>query len=123
MDSNLLGWAGIVIATLSALGTVLNIIWQNRRDDKKSPSEITRNDGEAAESISEAVKILLDPLKERIVILEAGRKEDQKTIGDLTVKLERQNFQLGELKAGVAVLTNQILQLGHTPNYSPTNKD
>lgn len=102
----------IIMASVAILG-MLYQWWRGR-------SEARRDNGDAAESVSNAARALIEPLTKRIADLETITKDQAKQIFDLTKRTREQGFEITELRAGVAILTNQIVALGHQPIYKPS---
>ncbi len=104
-----------IIMAAVALGG-LAVQWWTGRSTKR------KDEASASESIAEAVTTLLTPLRERIAQLETQTKEQSQQIEMLTKTTKEQQFEITELRAGVMLLTNQIVGLGHTPIYVPSQR-
>ena len=102
----------IIMAGVAIVGMVIQW-WRSR-------SETKRDNSDAAESVANATSVLIDPLIKRIADLEIVSKDQSKQIFDLTKQTREQGFEITELRAGVAILTNQIVALGHQPIYKPS---
>lgn len=83
-------------------------------------SESKRDNGDAAESVANATTTLIEPLNKRIKDLERTVGEQKTQIETMTRAMQAQQFEITELRAGVAILTNQIMALGHQPIYKPS---
>ncbi len=75
-----------------------------------------KNDGDAAQSISnaasKAVENLLKPLTDRVAVLEDKVKKQD-------LKLERYGQRVIVLMRGIEQLMTQITRLGHVPEWIP----
>ncbi len=86
----------------------------------KGWAENRRDNGDAAESVAQATSILLEPLKTRVAELEARTAAQEAKILMMQKTITGQQHEITELRAGVMLLTNQIIGLGHTPIYKPS---
>lgn len=71
-----------------------------------------KNNADAAESITNAAKTLLEPLTKRVLELEEKVKLQDK-------KLERYGQRIITLMRGIERLVLQITRLGHVPEWTP----
>ncbi len=105
-------WTALIMAAIALAGVAIQF-WKAR-------SEKRRDDGDAAESISSAAKSLIEPLRKRVDELEAMTARQEAAIVTLTKKTQEQQQEITELRAGVMLLTTQIVALGQKPIYIPT---
>lgn len=105
-------WTALIMAAIALAGVAIQF-W-------KAWSEKRRDDSDAAESISFAAKSLIEPLRKRVDELEATTLRQEAEISALTRQTKEQKQEITELRAGVMLLTNQIVALGQRPIYIPT---
>ena len=102
----------IIMASVAIGG--MGIQWWRGRSENK------RDNGDAAESVANATTTLIEPLNKRIKDLEKMAGEQKAQIETMTRAMQAQQFEITELRAGVTILTNQIMALGHQPIYKPS---
>src|SRR3990167_2028654 len=87
-----------------------------------SLSSRRKNNAEADSSIVSAANSLIEPLKKRVSELETLTGNQEKKINELEDTTTSQHFEIAELRAGVNLLTPQIVSLGQQPLYKPRDK-
>lgn len=129
-------WTSIIIAVIAAGPGLLALIGQRRKDKRDDEASSIENAGK----VTAQALTLIQPLNTRITELEQQviklREEaidrDKKIeeqndkieqqddiIRKQNIRLEKNDKQIKELLAGIKKLIDQIIRLGHVPDWKP----
>ena len=105
-------WIPVLIAVVGAIPGGL-AIWKQYNNDKRNAEEQRKSiiiNG--AEKVTGTAMELIDRLNDELIEM---RKEQVKQ----AEQLAEQEIRIKHLTEGVIILSNQILDLGHTPAWKP----
>jgi len=112
----------IIVSVIVALVGAVSGLVALRNQHKQADAAVVESKGEASESISTAVTVLIDPMNKRINMLESENTELKSRINVLEAKikeLESDNKALASKIASQSTYTDrlrhQILALGASP--------
>ena len=101
-------WVSIITAFIAAFAAGLGV-WFNRR---QVAAVSHRADAEAADFTVKTALTLIEPLRERIEILESR-------VETLTRRIGQDEKEIKYLQVGCQMLTDQVIELGGTPVWPP----
>lgn len=107
--------AALVGAAIGAIPGVYSV-WQLRR---KTQSETSKNDAEAAQTVSGAAMTLLEPLTKRIDDLQVQVDALKTRVKFLETMLDQVECERDDVTIGANRLFQQVLSLGGQPVYTP----
>jgi len=101
-------WISVITAFIAGSAAMVGV-WFNRR---QVASASNRADAEAADFTVKTALTLIEPLRERIEILEAR-------VETLTRRVGSDEKRIKYLETGCDMLTDQVIDLGGTPVWPP----
>lgn len=110
------------IALLGTLGTIIYQFYLASNEKRAKNAEAIQGESSGAEAVSRAATLLVSPLEDKIRKQEC---EIERLAAQLTAEIAKRQVlenEVRELRAGVALLTQQITSAGLEPLYKPRLK-
>lgn len=107
---NLAEWGAFFAIIVSISSLVIQLTKVKNENKEKEAS--------FAQLVTEAAKNLIAPLNERIEGLESTVTSLTSKVKELTAENVTLKTTLAEISAGVEILSNQIIALGHKPKWT-----
>ena len=112
MDASL-GTILTIIAILSAVVTIFGTVYKLRSEKRNLDENTDKTQTEVSSLLAESTRLLLEPMKQRIVLLERENKfymAETESLKEQVIKIER---DVEDLKNKLMDAENYIIRLSH----------
>ena len=109
----------VLAAIVAAIASIISIILTSIINRRRYGAEISKDEAEAAQFVTDSALQLVKPLQCRIEKLERIISEQEAVSASLNHRLAILEGQRDELWRGATALTKQVIELKATPVYIP----